>query len=84
MAVIVAGCLERGIKGPFCSQNGYDSDFDNSSQLKRCSSRMSPRSLHAKWSFEAEIVPLVSFCDETRKETPFFIGVFYSYDYGYT
>ena len=45
---------------------------------------MSPGSLYAKWSFEAEIVPLVSFCVETRKVTPFFIGVFYSYDYGYT
>ena len=37
---------------------------------------MSPGSLHAKWSFEAEIVPLVSFCDETRKETPFLLVFF--------
>ena len=84
MALIVTGCLERRIKGPFCGQNAYHSDFDNSSLLKRCSSWISPQSLPAKWSFEAEIVPLVSFCDETRKVNPFFIGVFYSYDYGYT
>ena len=55
MAVIVTGCLGRGLKCPFCSQNAFYSDFDNSCLLKRYLSWISPHSLRAKWSFE--IVP---------------------------
>ena len=76
MAVIVTGCLERGIKGPFCSQNAYHSDFDNSSLLKRCSSGISPQSLHAKWSSEAEIVSVVSFAIEWERWPPFLLVFF--------
>ena len=70
--------LKRGNKGPFCSPNSFNNDCDNTSCLKLCWSWDSPKSLYAKWSFEVEIVPLLSFCDETRAMTPIFIAAFYS------
>ena len=37
----------------------------------------SSQSPSAKWPFEAKIVPLLLFCDETRTVTPFFTCVFH-------
>ena len=61
-------------EGPFCGQKG----FNISTRFKRCFSWNWPQSLRAKWSFEAKIVPLLSFCDETRTVPPFLIRVVYS------
>ena len=59
----------------------FNSNFDNSTQLKRCLSWNLPQSPNVKWSFEAEFVPLLLFCDETKMVTPFFICVFTCYGY---
>ena len=32
VAIIFSGRLKRGNKGPFCSPNGFTSDFDNKRQ----------------------------------------------------
>ena len=32
--MIFTGRLKRSNEGPFCSQNGFNSDFDNSTWLK--------------------------------------------------
>ena len=49
-------------KGPFYSPSGFNSDCDNSSRLQRVLNL--PQSPRTKWSFEAEIVPLLSFYNE--------------------
>ena len=41
----------------------------------------SPQSPPAKWSFEAEIIPLLSFCDERRTAPPFLFVFFTCYGY---
>ena len=35
--VIFTGRLKGGNEGPFCSRNAFNSAFDNSTRLKRCS-----------------------------------------------
>ena len=60
---------KRGNKGSFCSPSAFNSDIDKYTWLKWC---YPSQSLQAKLSFEAKIVPLLSFCNETRLVTPLF------------
>ena len=53
-----------------------NSDYHNSSRLKTCWSWKSSRSLFAKWSFEAEIVPFVVFLPWIENGDPYFLLVF--------
>ena len=52
-------CLKRGDYGLLCSPNAFHSDLDNSTRWKKVLSWNSQTFPRAKWSFEAEIVPLI-------------------------
>ena len=80
VALIFTGRLKRSSYGSFCSPNALNSNFDYSTWLKRCLCWNSPESSRAKWSFKAEIIPLLSFCYETGKVTPFLFVFFTRYD----
>ena len=74
VVLILTGRLKRCNYGPICSPNAFNSDFDNSTWLKRCLTWNSPQSSRAKWSLEAEIIPLLSVCYETRTvHSPFYL-----------
>ena len=73
VALIFIGRLKRSSYGSFCSPSALNSNFDYSTRLKRCLCWNSPQSSRAKWSFEAEIIPLLSLC----RWPPFYL-CFYS------
>ena len=68
--VVFTGRPKRGNKAPFWSPNAFNGDFDNSTLLKGVC--LKTRHSGEKWSFEAETVPLLSFCTETKTMTPLF------------
>lgn len=72
--------LKRGYYGPSFSPNAFNGDFGNCTRLKRCFSWHLPEPPRAEWSFDAEFVPLLMFCNEAKAVTlPF--CVFTRYDY---
>ena len=70
VAVIFTGRLKRGNQGPFYSRNAFNTDFDNSTRQKkkgvRLETRLSPFAVNDR-------VPLLSFRDETKTVTLFYL-----------